>query len=147
MKPLVVNLNKISSNDKDRYLCLALDLQLEEMKSNAAVPKLPPRAWDAAIIFLSSLLYNDVKTFDAMTVVTGKLTKILNPYFDGMLMEVTATHVMISSSMEKVEEFIIEHSPPPVLDTPEGEKPAEGKAEQKKGEKEQGEKGVDKDKK
>jgi len=133
MKPLVVNLNKISSNDKDRYLCLSLDLQLEEMQSDSEVPKLHPRAWDAAIIFLSSLLYNDVKTFDAMGVVTGKLTKILNPYFDGMLMEVTATHVMISSSMEKVEEFIIEHSPPPPLETPEagGAKPADGKDKKK----------------
>lgn len=145
MKPLIVNLNKISSNDKDRYLCLALDLNLEEMDATAPVPKLHPRAWDAAIIFLSSLLYNDVKTFDAMKVVTDKLTTILNPYFDGMLMEVASTHVMISSSMEKVDEFIIEHSPPPVLETTEGEKPAEEKGEeQQKSDKEQGEKGADK---
>lgn len=129
MKPLVVNLNKISSNDKDRYLCIAIDLHLEEMEVDAPVPKLHPRAWDTAILFLSSLLYNDVKTFDAMKVVTEKLTTILNPYFDGLIMEIVSTHVMISSSMDKVEEFIIEHSPPPVLETAEGgDKPADDKA-------------------
>lgn len=139
MHPLVVNLNKISSNDKDRYLCLALELHLEEMAVDADVPKLHPRAWDAAIIYLSSLIYNDVKTFDVMKVVTDNLTKILNPYFDGLLVEVASTHVMISSSMEKVDEFIIEHSPPPVLETQDGtEKEGEQGKDQAKSDKDAG---------
>ena len=134
MKPIVVNLNKISSNEKDRYLCLALELHLEEMDSTAIVPKLHPRAWDSTILFLSSLLYNDVKTFDEMKVVTDKLTKILNPYFYGLITEVSSTHVMVSSSMEKVDEFIIEHSPPPpVIETPEGETKEDKKAADNKG--------------
>lgn len=138
MKPIVINLNKISSNDKDRYLCLALEIHLQEMELTAEVPKLHPRAWEASIIFLSSLLYNDVKTFDAMKVVTDKLTKIINPYFDGMVTEVASTHVMVSSSLDKVDEFIIEHSPPPALETTDAEssdkdkKEEENKAEESK---------------
>ncbi len=127
MKPIVVNLNKISSNDKDRYLCLALDLHLEEMEITTPIPKLHPRAWDATILYLSSLMYNDVKTFDEMKIVTERLTKILNPYLDGLLVEVASTHVMVSSSMDKVDEFLIEHLPPPTLETPEEAKSEEEK--------------------
>ncbi|MBF0203752.1 MAG: flagellar basal body-associated FliL family protein [Desulfamplus sp.] len=132
MKPLIVNLNKISSNDKDRYLCIALELNLDEMSPSDIVPKLHPRAWDAAILFLSSLLYNDVRTFDEMKVITERLTTILNPYLDGLLVESVSKQVVITSSMDKVEEFIIEHSPPPVLETPEGEKPKEEKPKEEK---------------
>ncbi|MBF0414044.1 MAG: flagellar basal body-associated FliL family protein [Desulfamplus sp.] len=132
IKPIVVNLNKISSNDKDRYLCLALEVQLQEMDTTAIVPKLHPRALDAAILFLSSLMYNDVKTFDEMKVVTQKLTKILNPYFDGMVTDVILNHIMVSSSVDKVDEFIIEHSPPPVLENKAGEGADKGKEEEKK---------------
>ncbi|MBF0201858.1 MAG: flagellar basal body-associated FliL family protein [Desulfamplus sp.] len=113
MKPLIVNINKLSSHDKDRYLCLALDLHLEEITDDQDIPKLHPRAWDAAIIYLSSLVYKDVKTFDEMKVVTAKLFDLLNPYLEGHLTEIEVKHVMISSSMDKVDEFIIEHSPPP----------------------------------
>ncbi|MBF0241284.1 MAG: flagellar basal body-associated FliL family protein [Desulfamplus sp.] len=138
MKPVVVNLNKLSSNDKDRYLCLALKLHLEEMELDAVIPKLHPRAWDAAIIYLSSLFYNDVKTFDEMKIVNESLTKILNPYIDGLLEEAESTHVMVSSSMEKVDEFIIEHSPPPALENPEAAQSEEekDKEEEKNKEKE-----------
>ena len=123
MKPIVVNLTKLSSKDNDRYLCMALELHLEEMEATAIIPKLHPRAWDSTILFLSSLLYNDVKTFDEMKLVTNRLTRILNPYFGGLITEVASTHIMVSSSIDKVDEFIIEHSPPPVLETPpDGEK-------------------------
>ncbi|SLM33069.1 conserved hypothetical protein [Desulfamplus magnetovallimortis] len=117
MKPLVVNINKLSSHDKDRYLCLALDLHLDEIPADAPPIKLHPRAWDAAILYLSSLIYNDVKTFDEMKIVNEKLINLLNPYLEGKLFSIEVNHVMISSSMEKVEEFIIEHSPPPPLET------------------------------
>ncbi|MBF0229766.1 MAG: flagellar basal body-associated FliL family protein [Desulfamplus sp.] len=118
MKPIVVNLTKLSSKDNDRYFCVALELHLEEMEATAAIPKLHPRAWDSTILFLSSLVYNDVKTFDETKLVTNRLTKILNPYLDGLLTEVASTHIMVSSSMDKVDEFIIEHSPPPLIETP-----------------------------
>ena len=121
MKPLIVNLNKLSSHDKDRYLCLALDLHLEEMAVDQTPLKLHPRAWDAAIMFLSSLIYKNVKTFDEMKLINAKLFDLLNPYMDGQLNDIEVNHVMISSNMDKVEEFIIEHSPPPPLEPVEGE--------------------------
>ncbi|MBF0376550.1 MAG: flagellar basal body-associated FliL family protein [Desulfamplus sp.] len=147
MKPIVVNLNKLSSKDNDRYLCLALELHLEEMEATAAIPKLHPRAWDSTIIFLSSLLYNDVKTFDEMKLVTDRLTRILNPYLDGLLADVTSTHIMVSSSIDKVDEFIIEHSPPPVLETPPDDENKDGDKDKKEenGKEEKGKKDKKKD--
>ncbi len=124
MKPLVVNLNKLSSNDKDRYLCLAIDLHLEALTAEQEAPKLHPKVWDAANIYLSSLIYKDVKTFDNMKVVNEKLFDIFTPYLDGKLSHIEVNHVMISSNMEKVEEFILEHTPPPPA------LPAEGEGEQ-----------------
>ncbi|MBF0572234.1 MAG: flagellar basal body-associated FliL family protein [Desulfamplus sp.] len=136
MKPIVVNLNKLSSKDSNRYLCIALELHLEEMEATAAIPKLHPRAWDSTILFLSSLLYNDVKTFDDMKLVTNRLDRLLAPYLDGLLTKAVLTHVMVTSSMDKVNEFIISHSLPPPLETPpDGEKASEGegkKDEEKK---------------
>jgi hypothetical protein len=129
MKPLVVNLNKLSSNDKDRYLCLALDLHLEALEAEQEAPKLHPKVWDAASIYLSSLIYKDVKTFDTMKVVNERLFDIFTPYLDGKLSHIEVNHVMISSNMEKVEEFILEHTPPPPILPAEGEGEEENSSE------------------
>lgn len=122
MKPVVVNLNKHSSHDKDRYLCLALKLYLNETDPEKLPPAVHPGAWDASIIFLSSLIYKDVKTFDEMKEVKTRLATILNPYLNGTLEEIEINHVMISSNMDKVDEFVIEHSPAPELEEKTDEK-------------------------
>ena len=124
MKPIVVNLNKHSSHEKDRYLCLALTLHIDNTDPDKIPPAIHPNAWEASIIFLSSLVYKDVKTFDEMKIVKNKLTTILNPYLNGILEEIDINHVMISSNKEKVDEFIIEHSPAPDI---EETAPEEGK--------------------
>ncbi|MCP4119622.1 MAG: flagellar basal body-associated protein FliL [Desulfobacteraceae bacterium] len=117
--PLVVNLNKIRSHDKDRYLCLDLEVNLKNLKPGQERPVLHPRARDAMNLFLSSLIYKDVKTFDAVKKVTKDLEVLLNPYLDNMLEDITVKHVVISSGMDKVDEFLIEHSPQPVAEIPE----------------------------
>ncbi|MBI9091587.1 MAG: flagellar basal body-associated FliL family protein [Desulfobacterium sp.] len=121
MVPLVVNLNKHRSHDKDRYLCLDLDVNLKKLKPGQAPPVLHPRARDAMNLFLSSLIYKDVKTLDAVKLVTKDLEVLLNPYLDNMLEEITVNHVVISSTMDKVEEFLIEHTPQPPVEISEGQ--------------------------
>lgn len=51
MGAVVANMNKNRSNDKDRYICLNLNLKLKELMPDQAPPPIHPRARDAAIIF------------------------------------------------------------------------------------------------
>ena len=113
IKPLVVNLNKIRSHDKDRYLCLDLELNLKDALPDAPIPILHPRAREAMILFLSSLIYKDVKTLDGVKQVVKNLEVMLNPYLDNTLDNIKINHVVISSTMDKVDEFLIEHTPQP----------------------------------
>ncbi len=110
MGPVAVNLNKNRSNDKDRYLCLNLNLVLKELMPGQKMPPIHPKAREAAIIFLSSLVFNDVKNFDCIKQQAGKLVDVLNPYLDGFVKEISVEHVIVASEIDKVEEFIIEHS-------------------------------------
>jgi len=118
MGPVTVNLNKDSSNDPDRYLCLDMDVKLKELMPGQKIPALHPRAMEAAVIFLSSLVYNNVKDFTGVKKQVKKLVDILNPYMHGVVDKITINHVIIADNMDKVEEFIIEHTP---VQTPSGE--------------------------
>lgn len=118
MEPIVVNLNKIRSHDKDRYLCLDLTLNLKDSPSGKAIPLLHPRARDAMILFLSSLIYEDVKNLDVVKQVMKNMEVMLDPYLDHMLDNIEINHVIISSTMDKVDEFLIEHAPKPVAEVP-----------------------------
>ncbi|SDT84192.1 hypothetical protein [Desulfobacula phenolica] len=106
---VAVNLNKNRSNDKDRYLCLNLNLILKELMPGQKMPPIHPKAREAAIIFLSSLVFNDVKDFDRIKQQSGKLVDVLNPYLDGFIKEISIEHVIVATEIDKVEEFIIEH--------------------------------------
>ena len=112
-QPFVVNLDKTRSHDKDRYFCLALDIILEELMPDQKIPLFHPKAREAALMFLSSLTYKEVKTFDSVKEVNASLTALLNPYFNGLIKDIKIRHVVIASTMEKVEEFLIEHTPSP----------------------------------
>lgn len=122
MKPLAVNLNKHSSNARDRYLCLNMSLELKELMPDQKIPTIHPKARDAAILFLSSLVDADVENFEKIKVQKKKLMDILNPYMEGMIEEINIDHVIVASSIAKVEEFIIEHT---LTETPEGEEGGE----------------------
>ncbi|WP_321495551.1 flagellar basal body-associated FliL family protein [uncultured Desulfobacter sp.] len=123
MAPYAVNLDKHSSNVQDRYLCLSMHLQLLELMPDQPVPQLHPRARDAAIMYLSSLTYDDVSDFDRIKVQAEKVKDILNPYMEGLIKEVVIDHVVVALSAAKVEEFIIEHTAKPA----QKETPADGK--------------------
>lgn len=119
--PVAVNLNKNRTHDKDRYLCLNMNLVLREMMPGQEIPPIHPKARDAALIFLSSLVFNDVKDFDSIKKQNKKLADVLNPYMNFLVEEIKIEHVIVSTEPDKVEEFMIEHSL-----TPEPETPAEG---------------------
>ena len=124
MEPIAVNLNKISSNTKDRYLCLKMKIILQELMPGQKVPQFHPRAREAALVFLSSLIYNDVKDFDRVKEQKEKLVKVLNPYMEGVIKDIEVEHVIVTDTYEKVEEFLIEHtipSGPPAEGETEGE--------------------------
>jgi len=110
MGPVTVNLNKNRSNDKDRYLCLNMNMVLKELMPDQEIPLLHPKAREAAIIFLSSLVFNNVKDFDSIKNQGRKLVDVLNPYMEGFIKEISIEHVIVASDINKVEEFIIEHT-------------------------------------
>jgi hypothetical protein len=126
MGPVVVNLNKNRSNDKDRYLCMNLNLILKELMPDQDPPPIHPRAHDAAIIFLSSLVQNDVKDFDALKERGKELVHVINPYLDGMVKEIEIEHVIVANDVQKVEEFIIEHTMTEGAPAQEGQEGEEG---------------------
>lgn len=110
MAPFTVNLNKVRSRDKDRYLCLNLKIVLKEFMPGAQLPKIHPKAREAALIFLSSLVYKDIRDLEKVEGIQGDLKTILNPYVGGMIKKVEIDHVIVSSTIDRVEEFLIEHS-------------------------------------
>ncbi len=127
--PIIVNLNKISSNDRDRYFCLDFELHMNVLMPGEKPVKFRPEAREAAIIFLSSLIYKNVNTFDAVNIVKKKLEHILDPYLDGSLKSIKINNVMITSSVDRATAFYIEHKPQPPAEV-EGKK---GKENTKKG--------------
>lgn len=121
MAPYAVNLDRHSSNVQDRYLCLSIHLKLMELMPEQTVPQFHPRARDAAIMYLSSLTYDDVSDFDRIKAQKEKLKDALNPYMEGLIKDVVIDHVIVAVSTAKVEEFIIEHTAASTQ-----EEPAEG---------------------
>jgi Flagellar basal body-associated protein FliL len=110
MKPITVNLNKNRSNKQNRYLCLKMKMILKELMPDQTIPVMHPKAQEAAIIFLSSLVYENVKDFDQVKIQRLKLLDVLNPYMEGFIKDIEIEHVIIATTIEKVEEFIIEHT-------------------------------------
>lgn len=110
MGPIAVNLNKNRSNDKDRYLCLNMNMEIKELMPDEAIPSIHPRVREATILFLSSLVFNDVKDFDSVKEQSKQLVKVVNPYMEGVVKDITIEHVVVASEIEKVEEFLIEHT-------------------------------------
>ncbi len=113
MAPVVVNLNKNRSNDKDRYLCLKMNMIFKELMPGQKIPPLHPKVHDGIIIFFSSLVYEDVKSFDDVSARCRTLVQLLNPYMEGMIKEIAVENVILAADMDRAEEFIIEHTPPP----------------------------------
>ncbi len=112
MAPIAVNLDKISSNTKDSYLCVKMKIALKELMPGVPVPVMHPRIREAAVLFFSSLIHDQVRTFDLIELQKKALVKVLNPYLDGAIKEIDLEKILITSSHEKVEEFLMEFAPP-----------------------------------
>jgi hypothetical protein len=110
MEPIAVNLNKNRSSTQDRYLCLNMNLVLKELMPGQAIPAIHPETREALILFLSSLVYEEVKDFDHMKIQRAKMIDVVNPYMEGAIEDIEIDHVIVSTTIETVEEFIIEHT-------------------------------------
>jgi hypothetical protein len=110
-----------------------MHMVLKELMPDQEVPKFHPRARDAAILFLSSLVYGDVENFDKIKAQKKKLVDVLNPYMEGFIKDIEIEHVIIATSVTKVEEFIIEHTIGKEDEEGEGEdgEDGDGKADEK----------------
>ena len=118
MGPIAVNLNKHRSHDKDRYLCLDMTLILKEMMLEHEMSAIHPKAREAAMIFFSSLVFDDVKVFTSIKKQNKKLVAVLNPYMEGSIKEIKIEHAIVTTDIDKVEEFMIEHN---IVEAPPGE--------------------------
>ena len=108
--PVAVNINKNRENDKNRYLCINLNLILKEMMPDQNFPVIHPGAREALLIFLSAFVFNDVKDFKSIKNQNKKIAAILNPYMDNSIQKVKIKHIIVTTSPDQVEEFMIEHS-------------------------------------
>ncbi|OGR32662.1 MAG: hypothetical protein A3J80_02725 [Desulfobacula sp. RIFOXYB2_FULL_45_6] len=109
---VVVNINKNRSNVKDRYLCLNMNIILKELMPGQTPPPLHPKIRDATIIFFSSLVYDDVNDFNDIELQCQRLVDLLNPQMEGMIKKIAVEHVILTAEIDKVEEFMIEHTQP-----------------------------------
>ncbi len=125
--PVAVNLNKNRSHDKNRYLCLNMNLVLQEIMPDQETPVIHPKAREAMIIFLSSLVFDDVKDFKSIKKQNKKIVAVLNPYMDGSIKEIKIEHVIVSTDIDQVEEFMIEHTLVDETPAQEGEETEESK--------------------
>lgn len=117
LAPLVVNLRRERENEALRYLCMKIDLVLKngegldyvrhvvEPESKKESYHIHPRINDVTLMYLSSLYYKDVKTLDRVKVVLTQYKKMLDPYFEGKLMYVNLTKVVVTPKSESAMEF------------------------------------------
>ncbi len=104
--PIVVNLTKDKARNKDRYLCIDMELILDPLDSENQVLKLHPRIREVAIFYLSSLTYRQVNKMDKISSVRDNLLNILNPYMNGQIKEINVKHIIVTSRKEIVDDFL-----------------------------------------
>ena len=129
MAPVVVNINKNRANDKDRYLCLKMNIKLKELMPDEKPPPVHSKIHDTVITFFSSLLYDDVKDFNGIRVQSQKLAGMLNPHMEGMIKEIQIENVIVTAEMDKVEEFMTVNSHPVGTAAEKGKEGKNGKKE------------------
>lgn len=115
--PVVVNLRRDRAHGKFRYLCIELELSIEEAEGckYIAVQKDPetgessytlhPKIKEIAIIFFSSLTYKETKTLNKVKEVVKGFQTVLNPYLCGNLVDIGVVKVVVTTNIESVKEF------------------------------------------
>lgn len=108
--PLVVNLSRIDAKNKRRYLCLDVELILEapavmEKMAKPLEMKLHPRVREAAIFYLSSKTYQDLRTVKKAQEVTIELKRVLNPYFKNRIKRLIVHEIVLTSEKKMVDDY------------------------------------------
>lgn len=126
---LVVNLSRTKVRHKKRYLCIDLDMILEvPVQEGVPMPEPPPlhpRVREAAIFYLSSLTYKDIKSIDKSQMHINNLKDVLNPYMKGKIKELFIRNIIVTSEKKNVEDFKSQILKPQEVEAP----PAEGESE------------------
>ncbi len=112
--PIVVNLNKNYDHEKDRFLCINVQLQVEidqpevEKGKNVEIvaPKLHPRVRESVILYFSSYTYNEMNSLDRVKEAKNEIMTILNPYLKGKIKDINIEQVIITSKKQSVDDFL-----------------------------------------
>lgn len=115
--PIIVNLKMDRAQDKFRFMCLDMELSVEDAEGldylsiekdsdkETATYHLHPVILDAAITYFSSQTYKDVKSLDKVREVVNEFKKVLAPYFEGRLTDIKVNKVVVTAQRESVVEF------------------------------------------
>ncbi len=124
--PLIVNLKRDRAHSKFRYLCIDLELSVEDVETcdyikiekklktdktdkteeaEESIYHIHPKIREVAIMFFSSLTYKDTKTLNKVKGVVDNFKAILNPYLNGKLMGIDVVKVVVTTNRESVKEF------------------------------------------
>lgn len=113
--PIITNLTKRSPFSKERYICVNFEIveNLEKPTANPEEvgPTLPihPRLRENIMLYLSSLKYREINTFDEVKVVRKKLELMISTYFSGRLKELKLENIIVAGSRGSLEEFVIQY--------------------------------------
>ncbi|MBU0992224.1 MAG: flagellar basal body-associated FliL family protein [Proteobacteria bacterium] len=106
---IIVNLSRTQIRHKRRYLCLDVDIILEvpyeEGTLPPAPPKLHPRVREAAIFYLSSKTYQELRTVDKAQEILNELKDVLNPYLENKIQELVINTIIITTERKIVEDY------------------------------------------
>lgn len=106
---IVVNLNRTKVQHKRRFLCLDVDIVTERPHQGDKEPspelKLHPRIREAAIFYLSSKTYQDLRTVEKVETIMGELTDVLNPYLKNTIKGFEINQLMVTADKKTVEDF------------------------------------------
>lgn len=113
LDPLVVNLDKEREYRKGRFMCLKVDFLVdvsEEDLDEGEMYRIHPRVKDAMVMYLSSLVYREVKKYEKIEELRRELIVILDPYFAGKLRDIKIRHIVVTASSQSVDEFLQEYA-------------------------------------
>lgn len=115
MPPLLVNVARSRLLERQRFLCmemefvLSLETPVQIPEEIPPPPPLHPEVREILLFYLSSLEYKDINSFDKVKAQRLHLRQMLNPYFENRLHEIEVRNIIVASSKESFEEFILQY--------------------------------------
>ncbi|TWI74392.1 flagellar basal body-associated protein FliL [Desulfobotulus alkaliphilus] len=113
MEPIIVNIARTRVLERQRFLCmemefvLGLEYPVSSPEEIPPPPPLHPEVRETILFYLSSLEYRDMNSFDRVKEFRLHLRNMLAPYFDNRLEEIEIRNIIVASSEESLEEFIL----------------------------------------